>query len=144
MANERPGNLATAEEGGCDRLPGKVAPIACRDGSGRRQQRRVRSPGSAPFQQRLEELARIALGALHNILRSARGHYQATTISPVGAEVDQPVGGLYHVEVVLDDYHSVALFDEPGEDTEQLADVLEVQARRGLVEYVQGPSRRPP
>jgi len=39
---------------------------------------------------------------------------------------------------VLDDDHRVALVDEPPEHDEQLADVLEVQAGRRLVEDVDG------
>ncbi len=39
---------------------------------------------------------------------------------------------------MLDDQHGVALVDEAGEHGEQLADVLEVEAGGGLVEYVDG------
>jgi hypothetical protein len=59
-------------------------------------------PGSAPLQERLEELARITLRALHNI-----------SVPPIGTKVDQPFRGLYHVEVVLDNDDGVALLDQP-------------------------------
>ena len=51
-----------------------------------------------------------------------------------GAEVDQPVGGLDDVHVVLDDEHRVALLDQRVQGREQLVDVVEVQAGAGLVE----------
>src|SRR5260370_822870 len=57
-----------------------------------------------------------------------------------GAEVDDPVGGLDHVEVVLDHDDGVAGVDEPAEHAEQLADVVEVQPGGGLVEHVDGPA----
>ena len=56
---------------------------------------------------------------------------------PSGPHVDQPVGGLDHVEVVLDHHDRVALVDQPAEHAEQLADVLEVQAGGRLVEHVE-------
>src|SRR5690606_15661082 len=42
------------------------------------------------------------------------------------------------VDVVLDDDEGVATVDQAVEDVEKLARVLEVQARRGLVEDVEG------
>ena len=59
-------------------------------------------------------------------------------------EVDDPVGGLDDVEVVLDDEDGVALVDEPVEDLEELLDVGEVEPGRRLVEEVEGPAGRPP
>ena len=51
-------------------------------------------------------------------------------------QVDDPVGVLDDVEVVLDDDDGVALVDEALEHVEELADVLEVQTGRRLVEDV--------
>ena len=60
----------------------------------------------------------------------------------LGAEVDDPVGRLDDVEVVLDDQHGVAGVDQARQHGEQPADVLEVQAGRGLVEDVDGVAGR--
>ena len=60
-----------------------------------------------------------------------------------GAEVDDPVGRLDDVEVVLDHDHRVAQRREPVEDFEELADVVEVEAGRRLVEDVEGLARSP-
>src|SRR5690606_26118537 len=61
---------------------------------------------------------------------------RAAAGSALGAQVDDPVGRLDHVEVVLDDDDRVALLDEAVQDLEQLAHVFEVQTRRRLVEHV--------
>ena len=53
---------------------------------------------------------------------------------PSGAQVDDPVGGPDHFQVVLDDQDAAAVVDQPLEGVEQLGDVVEVQAGGGLVE----------
>src|SRR5262249_11195201 len=50
-----------------------------------------------------------------------------------GTEIDDPIGGFYHVQVVLDDHHGIALLDEPGQHLQQLLDVGEVQPGGRLV-----------
>ena len=57
--------------------------------------------------------------------------------APLGAEVDDPVGPLHDVEVVLDDEDGIAGVDEPLENDEELADVGHVEPRRRLVEDVE-------
>ena len=69
--------------------------------------------------------------------RRAGGDDLAAAGAAFGAEVDHPVGRLDHVEIVLDDEDRVARLDEAVQHFEQLADVLEVQAGRRLVEDVQ-------
>ena len=73
-----------------------------------------------------------------DVLGGALGDDPATTAAALGPEVDQPVGALDDVEVVLDDDDRVALVDQALEHAEQLADVLEVQAGGRLVEHVDG------
>ena len=73
-----------------------------------------------------------------HVLGRALGDDQAAARAALGAHVDDPVGVLDDVEVVLDDDDRVALVDQALEDVEQLADVLEVQAGRRLVEDVDG------
>ena len=63
-------------------------------------------------------------------------------LAALGAEVDDPVGLLDHVEVVLDHEHRVARVDQPLQHLEQLLDVGEVQAGRRLVEDVERPAGR--
>ena len=66
----------------------------------------------------------------------AGDHDLPSPISAFRPEVDDPVGGLDHVEVVLDDDHRVARVDQAVENLEQLLDVGKVQAGRRLVEQV--------
>jgi hypothetical protein len=54
-----------------------------------------------------------------------------------GAEVHHEVRRAHHVEVVLDDEHGVAGVAEVGEDGDEGAGVLRVEARGGLVEDVE-------
>ena len=63
-------------------------------------------------------------------------------LAALGAEVDDPVGLLDHVEVVLDHEHRVARVHQPLQHLEQLLDVGEVEAGRRLVEDVERPPSR--
>ena len=67
----------------------------------------------------------------------ALGDDPAAVLAPFGAQVEDPVGRLHHVEVVLDDDDRVPLVLEPVQHLQQLLDVVEVQAGGGLVEDVQ-------
>ena len=66
----------------------------------------------------------------------ALGDDETAAGAALGAHVDDPVGGLDHVEVVLDDDDRVAHVDQAGEHVEQLADVVEVQTGGRLVQDV--------
>ena len=66
----------------------------------------------------------------------ALGDHLAAAGAALGPHVDDPVGGLDDVEVVLDDDDRVAGVDDALQDAEQLADVFEVQAGRRLVEDI--------
>ncbi len=63
----------------------------------------------------------------------------AAAVAALGTEVDDAVGGLDDVEVVLDHEHGVAGVHEPLQHDEQLAHVVEVQAGGRLVEDVERP-----
>src|SRR5687767_2036834 len=88
-----------------------------------------------------EDLAKVAAGergaVLRDVLGRALGHDPAAGLPALGTEVDHPVGGLHDVEVVLDDDHGVARFDQAVQHLEQLLDVGEVQPGRRLVEDVE-------
>ncbi len=59
-----------------------------------------------------------------------------------GSEIDDPVGGLDDIEIVFDDQHRIACIHELVEDFDQSAHIFEVQSRGGLVEDIQGSTRR--
>ena len=62
---------------------------------------------------------------------------RAAARAALRTEVDDPVGGLDHVEVVLDHDDRVAVVAQPVQHGEQQLDVVEVQAGRRLVEDVE-------
>src|SRR2546425_9077826 len=78
----------------------------------------------------------------NELFRRAGGHHASTIVAALGSEIDDPVGGFDHVEVVLDDHDRVALIHELVQHVEQTLDVGEVQPGGRLVEDVQGASRR--
>jgi hypothetical protein len=65
------------------------------------------------------------------------GHDLAAAVAAFGAEVDDPVGGLDDVEIVLDHHDRVALVDQLVQHFQQLGDIVEMQARRRFVEDVE-------
>ena len=84
-----------------------------------------------------EETPRVRLLRLRDLLRRAGGDDLAAAVAAFGAEIDDPVGGLDHVEVVLDHDDGVAVVAQAMQHVEQLLDVVEVQAGRRLVEDVE-------
>ena len=73
---------------------------------------------------------------LDDVFRSAHRDDLATADTAFRAQIDNPVGQLDHIEIVLDQHQSVTLLQQAVEHFRQLADVLEVQARSGLVHHV--------
>src|ERR1700733_9030347 len=68
----------------------------------------------------------------------------ATAIAALRPEIDQVVGSLDDVEVVLDHDYRVARVCQTAEHAEQPLDVVEVQAGGRLVEDIEGASGRAP
>ena len=67
----------------------------------------------------------------------AHRHDGPARVAAVGSEIDDPVGGLQDVEVVLDDEQGVAGQQEFPECREQLDDVVEMKTGGRLVEDVE-------
>src|SRR6266446_1706325 len=64
--------------------------------------------------QRLPQgLAGVARLVRRNLLRRPLGDEAAAALAAFGAEVDDPVGGLDHIDVVLDHHHRVAGVAQP-------------------------------
>ena len=88
-------------------------------------------------QHRRQKLPRIAARRLDDILRRAPGDDFAAAVAAFGAEVDHPVGGLDHFEIVLDHDHRIALRHQLVQHFQQLLDVVEMQAGGRLVQDVE-------
>ena len=108
----------------------------------RRGARRLCLAGAAAGVEQLgEELPGVRGGLGRDLLGRAGGDRHAALLAALRAQVDDPVGALDDVEVVLDHDHAVARVDEPLEHLQQALDVGEVQAGGRLVEDVEGPCR---
>ena len=70
--------------------------------------------------------------------RGAGDHDLTAAESAFRAQVDDPVGGLDDVEIVLDDDDGVAVVAQPVQHGQQLRDVVEMQAGGGFIQYIQG------
>src|SRR5690606_30711259 len=81
-----------------------------------------------------ERPPRMRLGHRLDLRRRAGGHDPAAAVAALGPEVDQPVGGRDHVEVVLDDKQRMAGVEQLPERPEEAGDVVEMQAGGWLVE----------
>jgi len=79
----------------------------------------------------------VRSGVLGDFLRRSLGNDLAAARAAFGAQVDNPVGGLDHVQIVFDDHDGVAMVPQPLQNVEQLLDVLEVQAGGWLVKNVE-------
>src|SRR5579885_1764252 len=90
-----------------------------------------------PEQHRLEKLPRVTPLRLHNVLRRAGRDDLAAAVAAFGAEVDDPVGGLDHLQIVLDDDDGVAALDQFVQHVEQLCHVVKMQPGGRLVEDVE-------
>src|SRR3984957_19416868 len=100
-------------------------------------------PTRSDVQQLLQELARVAVLDVRHLLGRPRRNHGTAPGSAVRPEIDDPVRRLDHVEIVLDHDHGVAAVDQPPEHPEQLADVVEMQAGRRLVQHVDRPAGGP-
>lgn len=86
----------------------------------------------------LQKHPRVRTLMLGNLFRRTFRHQLPAAAAAFRAHVDDPVGGFNHVEVVFDDDDGVAVIAQFVQHTEQLLDVVEVQAGGGFVEDVEG------
>ena len=84
-----------------------------------------------------EKFAGMRLRVARDLFRRAGGDDLAALIAAFRAEVDQPIGGLDDVEIVLDDDERRAGFEKFAESGEELGDVVEVETGGRLVENVE-------
>lgn len=95
-----------------------------------------------PRQHRLQVLPRVAFLGFGYVFGGACGNNSAAAVAAFGAEVDDPVGRLDDFEVVLDDDDGVTRVGQLVQHFQKFRDVVEVEARRRLVEDVQRASCR--
>src|SRR6266481_3410344 len=75
-----------------------------------------------------EGLASVGLFGAGDEFGGALGDDAAAAFAAFGTEVDNPIGLLDDVEVVLDDEHGVAKIDEALQDVEEFSNIVEMEA----------------
>src|SRR5215510_5696295 len=80
-----------------------------------------------PRQQGPEKSPGVAFFTGGDILGPAGGNESAAVLTRVRAEIDHPVSALDDVEIMFDDQHGMASTDEPLENLEQHAHIIEVK-----------------
>jgi hypothetical protein len=85
----------------------------------------------------------MAVSAQGDVLRRPLGHDPPAAVAALGTHVDDPVGGLDDLQIVLDDQDRVALVHQRMQHLQQLAHILEMEPRRRLVEDVDRAPRGP-
>ena len=65
-------------------------------------------------------------GDCGHMFRCAFGDNHSATVTTFRAKVNNPVGGLDHIHIMLDDDHRVALVYKLLQHLEQLGDVMEM------------------
>ena len=70
------------------------------------------------------------------------GDQPAAGFTPLGSQVDQPVGRADHVQVVLDDDQRMPGLNQLAQRAHEFGDVIKVQAGGGLVQQEQGAAVR--
>src|SRR5207244_2927896 len=90
-----------------------------------------------PIEQRSQRLAGVGTLRARDVFRCAFRNHLAAFFAAFGSQVDHPVGALDHIKIVFNYQHSVAERDQLMKHVKQLADVLEVQSSRRLIEDVQ-------
>ena len=82
----------------------------------------------------------MRLLALHHVRWRSNAYDLAARIAAFRPQVDQPIGGADHVEIVFDDQQRMAGVDQTPKGSQQFRDVVEVKAGSGFVEEEQRPA----
>src|SRR5690606_16282609 len=104
----------------------------------------IRGDGRDSLEHRTQILTGKGARMARDLLRRAFRDDHAAAAAALGPEVDDPVGRLDHVEVMLDHDDRIAAVRKPLKDAEQALDIREVQPGRRLVEDIECPSGRAP
>ena len=75
---------------------------------------------------------------MRNRFRCAAADHLAAAVPTLRTEVNQVIGGLDDIEIVLDDHDRVALFDQLLKYVHQLVHVRNMQSGCRLVENIDG------
>ena len=72
------------------------------------------------------------------------GHNRATAVAPLGAQVDDVVGGFDHIQVVFNDHHGVARLHQQLQHVDEPVDISRVQTCGRFIQNIDGGAGSPP
>ena len=84
-----------------------------------------------------EPPTRVTRLRAHDHVWRSHGHHGSAFVTALWSHVDNPVGQLDHVEIVLNEDERVPLVKETVKNGGELEDVFKMQAGRGFIEDVQ-------
>ena len=97
----------------------------------------LRLPRIFPWPQDFgQRLSRVRVWVARDVFGGSRDDDHTTAGSPFRTHVDDPVGSLDHIQIVLNDQHGVAIVDEAMQNFQQLLDIHKVETRRGFIQQV--------
>ena len=82
--------------------------------------------------------ARVGGGVQQHVFWGAGGDHQAAGVAAFRAQVNQPVAGTNHIEVVFNDDQRMPSIEQLAHGAHEFGDVVKVQAGGGLVKHEQG------
>ena len=82
-------------------------------------------------------LTRVRRGMLTQGFGRAFCHQQATAFAAFRPQVDQPIAGANHIQVVLNDDEGVPCFQQSAQSPHQLGNIIKVQTRGGFIKQKQ-------
>ncbi len=71
-----------------------------------------------------------------NLFRRSGRHYGSPVRTTSGAQINHPVGGLNHVQMMFDNNYRVPKVCQSIEDVQEFLHIIEMKTSRGLVENV--------
>ncbi len=86
----------------------------------------------------LQESTRVRLLYRRQLLGRPLGDQLTALVAAFGSQVDDPIGDLDDLQVVLDDQHAVACIHQAVQDLDQLVHIGSMQPDRWFVQHVQG------
>lgn len=89
-------------------------------------------------EERLEGMASVRAARARDIFRRAMCDDATAMRAAFGAKVDDVVGALDDIQIMLYDKHAIAQRDEALKHIQKLVNVREVKPRGGLVQYIHG------
>ena len=87
-----------------------------------------------------QEGAGVRAGSLDDLLGGALGHQFPTPVAALGTQVDDPVGDLDDLQVMLDDQDRIAGIHQAMQHFDELVHIRSVESDRGFIEHIQGPA----